>query len=319
MNNIDNGHNEGIVPITPIAPTNGEQGGSQSSSGQTQGNVVTPAVGQPANNQAGVNGVQPHVQSTADVMPKIEPTLVVPVNPEVNNTIDNSNSGIVNASSQPSTGVPIPSIISSVPNGASMRNGNNDSVISVTPGNIIPESKDNNSNVQSNVSQGQQNIIQPELKIDGSSPFDIGIGGNNISNQGVIQNNVTPTPIVPNNINNSNDSETIAVTSSNVNKEPDINMSTSSVSSDDNVVSVGKYLLHIILFCIPVIGFIMLIVKALDKKDKNISNFAKAQLILGVIGVVIIVVITVISVMATSSAISTTYDKYNNASTNYNY
>ena len=53
------------------------------------------------------------------------------------------------------------------------------------------------------------------------------------------------------------------------------------------VVSVKRYMLYIILFSIPVIGLVVLIVKFFDKSDKNISNYAKAQLLLSLIGAVI--------------------------------
>ena len=45
-----------------------------------------------------------------------------------------------------------------------------------------------------------------------------------------------------------------------------------------------------ILFSIPLVGFIVLILKVVDKKDKNISNFAKAYLLLGIILVLLWIV-----------------------------
>lgn len=85
--------------------------------------------------------------------------------------------------------------------------------------------------------------------------------------------------------------------------------------NNDNIVSVKKYLGHMILFSIPVVGFVMLIVKAFSKKDKNISNYAKAQLLLAIIVTVLSVIITlVISV----SVVNGIMDKANNINNKYN-
>lgn len=63
------------------------------------------------------------------------------------------------------------------------------------------------------------------------------------------------------------------------------------------VVSVKRYLLYIILFSIPVVGLIVLIVKFFDKEDKNISNYAKAQLLLSLIGFVVgMIMISLLSI-----------------------
>ena len=70
--------------------------------------------------------------------------------------------------------------------------------------------------------------------------------------------------------------------------------SISSTNEVANVISVGKYLGHMLLFIIPVVGFIMCIVKAFDKKDKTISNFAKAFLIFSVIISTVVVVLSVL-------------------------
>lgn len=322
MNNTDNGHYDGIIPITPIAPVDSGQSTNQNIN-QNLGNVVSPTVNQPLTNQTVTpNIIQPQEQVSPQVVtPVSQPESIIPSVSGSNDVANSQNMGVISPQpvQQMSADSPIPSIISGVPNGVSQQNSivsqqslGNDSVISVAPGNIIPESKDNSSNIQSNISQ-------PGLNIDGSNPFDIGIVGNNIPNQ----NNVNPTPITPisvnNNTNNLSDVSNI-VPSNNLNNTPDIIPSQTTVSSsDDNIVSVGKYLLHIILFCIPVIGFIMLIVKALDKKDKNISNFAKAELILSIISVAIIVIISIISVMGMINVNSTVYDKYDTINTNYGY
>lgn len=60
------------------------------------------------------------------------------------------------------------------------------------------------------------------------------------------------------------------------------------------VVPVKKYFLHFLLTSIPVVGMILLIIRAIDKKDKNISNLAKAQLLFSFAGVLVGVIITFI-------------------------
>lgn len=66
------------------------------------------------------------------------------------------------------------------------------------------------------------------------------------------------------------------------------------------VTSVGKYVLWIILSSLYPAGLIILIVFALDKTDKNRSNFAKAMLITQVcttvIGIIVLIVLAVFGV-----------------------
>ena len=149
---------------------------------------------------------------------------------------------------------------------------NNQEVLN--PNIIIPEQKNDSLSPKDNININS-NIINktPELKLDGTSPFDIGVNTN-------IQpeNTITPNQPINENIN------TIPVNQQNIPNKEFINPPINNINiSNDNIVSVGKYLINMILFSIPIIGFIMLILKAIDKKDKNISNFAKAYLLLGVI------------------------------------
>lgn len=63
----------------------------------------------------------------------------------------------------------------------------------------------------------------------------------------------------------------------------------------EEVVSVKKYLVLNLLFAIPIVGLIMLIVKAFDKNtNKNISNYAKSMLIWYLIVFVISFVFTIL-------------------------
>lgn len=67
------------------------------------------------------------------------------------------------------------------------------------------------------------------------------------------------------------------------------------------VTGVGKYVLWIILSTMFPAGFIILIVFALDKTDKNRSNFAKAMLITQVCATVMsIIVLIVLAVLGVS-------------------
>ena len=80
--------------------------------------------------------------------------------------------------------------------------------------------------------------------------------------------------------------------------------------SDEHVVSCVKYLGYLFLFIIPVVGFIMMIVKSLDKKDKNISNFAKAMLIFSILIAVLIVILTFVFSFMTGVTVTNLFNSY---------
>jgi hypothetical protein len=63
-------------------------------------------------------------------------------------------------------------------------------------------------------------------------------------------------------------------------------------------LSLGEWIISVLVTKIPLIGFIMLIVWALDKNiDPNKSNWAKAELIVSLIGIAIaIIVISIIGI-----------------------
>lgn len=152
-----------------------------------------------------------------------------------------------------------------------------------------------------------------ELKIDVSSPFDIGIGAQNTNNNLSLQTNNSSMvsgmnsvePLVSSIPQTGGEiaSETIHSGSSSISTDNSVNTNldnfvaqdkdnvpltsttpNATILQEENVVSVGKYILTLILFSIPIVGFIMIIVKAFaDKKDKNITNLARAYLVLSVI------------------------------------
>lgn len=67
------------------------------------------------------------------------------------------------------------------------------------------------------------------------------------------------------------------------------------------VTSVGKYVLWLILSTIPTAGFIIMIVFALDKTDKNRANFGKAMLITQICGIAVgIITLIVLAVLGFS-------------------
>jgi hypothetical protein len=63
-------------------------------------------------------------------------------------------------------------------------------------------------------------------------------------------------------------------------------------------LSLGEWIISVLVTKIPLIGFIMLIVWALDKNiDPNKSNWAKAELIVSLIGIAIaIIIISIIGI-----------------------
>jgi len=57
-------------------------------------------------------------------------------------------------------------------------------------------------------------------------------------------------------------------------------------------ITLGDWIISVLVTKIPLIGFIMLIVWALDKNiDPNKSNWAKAELIVSLIGIAFVVII----------------------------
>lgn len=274
MNNEQNNIIGGINPIPPTPNPN------SSIEPMNQGNMVSIE-----NPQAINNNVIPGSSA--------KPIGVVTESPE----ITASKSVITN--SQPSNSIPLDSIpITPVPGAVLESNANNNmsnstegQILSINSNSVVPEMTSNANKLSASGPTQNLNAPVPELKIDSVSPFDIGIGG---STTEPIQNvaTISSKPDIPNNqITNVETAPTTTMS----NNTPLTNevLSDQTSSSGDHVVSVGKYLGNMILFAIPIIGFIMLLVKAFDKKDKNISNFAKAYLLLTVILGIIFIVATI--------------------------
>lgn len=193
----------------------------------------------------------------------------------------------------------IPNVVPSVNNSATSNGGpvgaNNTSngVIPVSSSSVIPE-------VRNDVIATGSTVIAPEDTTNVLN-FDLPSNANSVMTQGnVISQNAgmdpiqghpipnTSQPVVNDNLTNNLNVGNATVQTNSPSK------TTVSCDSNDNIVSVGKYIGYIILFSIPIVGLIMLIVKALDKKDKNISNLARAQLLIGLVVVVLVVLVFVV-------------------------
>lgn len=167
-----------------------------------------------------------------------------------------------------------------------------------------------------------------ELKVESSNPFDIGIGPSTSNVDPEKTQIITPITPIDNNVNNGfnnqnsiNNMNTVnsqAINNNLGNATPLSSESSNNISSDsDNIVSVSKYMLHMLLFAIPIVGFVMLLVKAFSKKEnKNISNYAKAQLLFSIIITVIVVVVSVVFGTAIYTKIT---DEVTGQSNDYNY
>ena len=80
--------------------------------------------------------------------------------------------------------------------------------------------------------------------------------------------------------------------------------------NNDKVISTGLYIGLMILFAIPVIGFIACIIMALAAKNKNIRNYARATLIWMIIAFILLAIL-----FAIASALANSLTDYINQMT----
>ncbi len=81
------------------------------------------------------------------------------------------------------------------------------------------------------------------------------------------------------------------------NQQPNFSPPTS--DNTNKVVSTGLYIGLMILFTIPIIGFIACIIMAFTVKNKNIKNYARATLVWMIIALVVLaILIAIVSVIA---------------------
>lgn len=225
------------------------------------------------NQNSGVLGNE--VQSSGG-MENVVPTTPIPEVNAVNNGMQsNSNVGVVSENGDTiNNGGVMSGNIGTVEN-----NGINASSVSNGLSFDLPSVNDKpvNESMNNNVSLGTSKSVIGTGSADMNNNMSMNVNTNNINN------NVGD---INSNIGSANGSNNNAQTNQ-----------TTEFGNNDNmapVVSVKRFLGYIILFMIPVLGFIMLIVKALDKKDKNISNYAKAQLLMSLISVVLMVVLVLV-------------------------
>ena len=246
--------------------------------------------------------VENSVAQVSDTIP-VSPSIVVP-------NVGDAANGIANQPAEQSINFDLPSNNEGVNNqnvNVNMGDINNTSPVNDT---VIVPSVDN---ATTNDVIGNANVTTDSNMNQGITPT---LGFDLPTNEVTSANNIPSTPVV--------EPQTVITPTNDV-----VSNNNTVQSSNDGVVSVGKYLGHMFLFVIPVIGPIMLIVKAFDKKDKGISNFAKAQLLFALIitGISLILTFLIFVIFGFSlSAVNVTSsdnDTPNYSSTtdynNYNY
>lgn len=276
MNNAENNHHDGIAPVTPITPNSIESqinqnniSGEQIAKVAEQTTQMTSPVSSTTiqNNQVPISN--PNLNSTI-------PSIVTSPSPNMSNQKQIINS----IPTVPITPMPATNNASSNNNVVSPTSLSGDSLISISPNNIIPPQFKDSQQTNQTI-----NNITPGLQLDASNPFDIGINSplmptmpeSKAINQTPISNS---TPITPISVSTPNNNQTLS-NNNPLPPSPDINPPTQN-TSNDNIVSVGTYLINIILYSIPLVGLILMI-KSLKNNNKNISNFAKAELILVIV------------------------------------
>lgn len=256
------------------------------------------------NNQNLANSFQNNSNNnTTDVIPGANLTPIIN-NPTVNenqafNTIKSQPEEVINEQPNaiinptPIPGMEVTNEVTSITNSNQANNNQNTIIPNQNPSNSVNNNANNTIGLNSSNLSNQSQLTtssQPDIKLETTTPFDIGINSVN-TNQAATQmmmseniKNITNGMEENKNLSSEVTSTNQPLTNSNITN--DMN------NSNDNIVSVGSYLGHILLFSIPLIGFVMLLVKAFgSKSNKNISNFAKAQLLLSVIVVVLSMVI----------------------------
>ena len=223
------------------------------------------------NNNGAVVGVQQPVETgniVTEPTPDMVPNIVANPTPEIVNSNTVVNSGVVAPVAS------VPTVDTTAVGNTIVSDVNSAAVTSVNPTVTIAPATDPSLNVVTPVGDTVSSI-------DNSSVINENVNvGVDEQQSTVVQTGETITNQVTDSISGvTPDNSTIA--------QADATSTTSVVDSNDvssdNIVSVGKYMGYLFLFTIPVVGFIMIIVKAVNKKDKNIANFAKAILVYALI------------------------------------
>ena len=74
--------------------------------------------------------------------------------------------------------------------------------------------------------------------------------------------------------------------------------------SDTSVLSLGNYLIMMIVTAIPIVGIVMLFVWAFGGTNQNRKNFARAELIMVLIAIVLSFILSAAGLFAFSSLLS---------------
>lgn len=205
---------------------------------------VIPDIIDAPNNSVGVAPVVPGIVDASNtVVPSVSPA-------QAEQPIPNIGLGIVSGNDVSSNIMPSNNLNSNIV--PETNNVGNNGIIGVDAGSVVPGGSTSNG----------ENLMN-----NGSSPFDIGLGPATISpsmgSNSIMSNGGAAI------VSNSNDSK------------PFTNESANASEVAEDIVSVKDYLVNIILFSIPIVGLILMLVKVFSKKEnKNVSNFAKAYLVL---------------------------------------
>ena len=291
MNNEQNNLN-GLLNVNPI-PTSG--------SGNTIPTNVTPT--------PDANIINPVPTNVEQTIPGANLNVVEPSmsNPSVNNSINMFSNALENNNNESTIpGANLNIIESGTFNPSVETNTNmfnnamgNSTLPPINSGDITPI---NSTPIETNTPN--QIDVNNNLNTVSSSPFDIGINQTMSTNTEPLNTSI-PTnngPILSVEI-PSNNNSTINTNLNNSIQNDNLsgNQTLGATTNEDNmekVVSVKEYLLLYILCCIPLVGFIILILKAFGgKANKNIRNFARAQLLLMVIIAVISMLLTIIGTL----------------------
>lgn len=167
-----------------------------------------------------------------------------------------------------------PNVTGVVNNAVGNMNNNINNVSNIPFNNNVSQSTNINNNMSSQSGTlGFDSNSLASLNSQNTSLINNGISLENINNN--LMNNVEQS----NNMLGGDISSNL-VSSELPNTGIDISDNTGKANNGNiEITSVKSYLLNMLLFMIPLVGFIILIIKVLDKKESNIRNFARAYLL----------------------------------------
>ena len=287
MNNESNNMNTNVQNVIPNPiPTGVAPSGNDGMVNNIQTPIAnpTPVTGTPTIsdmvNQSPVNQATPVEMNNPNPVPNIIST------PPVSNIGTEAQPTVVPNIVEPQVAAPVTDNVSPQPIQVTetISNDINPSIAPVSNGMVNETSMITPASVNGGVSDMTNTGMNPVNEIN-AAPLNFDLPSGNVETSNAMNQ--------PNNNQVVNQNANVITPVAN---EPVVNTSSndSNVSDDHQVVGIGTYVGILILTMIPVIGIIVLIAKALDKKNKNVSNFAKAQLILMFIATLFVTVLTII-------------------------